>query len=71
MTEIQASNIKLNVVREIMETFVNRKVLENNLATLEKSMMDGKPSLSDYIKIAMLCKIYETLEEIKNKTYTK
>jgi len=47
MTEIQASNIKLNVVREIMETFVNRKVLENNMATLEKSMMDGKPSLSD------------------------
>ena len=71
MTEIQPSNIKLNVVREIMETFVNRKVLENNLATLEKSMMDGKTSLSDYLKIAMLCKIYETLEEIKNKTYTK
>ena len=57
---------------EIMETFVNRKVLENNLATLEKSMMDGKTTpLSDYLKIAMLCKIYETLEEIKNKTYTK
>ena len=55
-----------------METFVNRKVLENNLATLEKSMMDGKTTpLSDYLKIAMLCKIYETLEEIKNKTYTK
>ena len=52
-----------------METFVNRKVLENNLATLEKSMMDGKTTpLSDYLKIAMLCKIYETLEEIKNKT---
>jgi hypothetical protein len=50
-----------------METFLNAEVLENNLATLENSMTEGRTSLTDYLKIAMLCKIYETLEEIKDK----
>jgi len=45
--------------------FINEEYIDNNLAALDSSLSNGTIKLEDYLKIAMLVKVYETLQEIK------
>lgn len=51
--------------------FIETEHIENNLAGLDSMLSGSMMKVEDYLKITMLVKIYDTLQEIKEELKSK